>query len=91
MITKFPYPYTTGEYIAVVYWIRILESNPASYFNFLDLDCISFSFQPDSDPVHPNEKNLAVQKSWYGIIVVWRNITIFRNHVLKIYLSDSSN
>jgi len=33
-------------------------------------------------------KILAVQKSWYGIIVVWGKITIFPNHVLIIYLSD---
>ena len=29
------------------------------------------------------------KKSWYGTIVVWGKITIFRNHILKIYLSDS--
>jgi len=39
-------------------------------FGFFNLDWISFSFQLDSDPHNPNEKNLAVQKSWYGIIVV---------------------
>jgi len=29
-------------------------------------------------------------KILYGIIVVWGKIAIFRNHVLKIYLSDFS-
>jgi len=36
-----------------VYRIRILESNPAGYLDFVDLDWISFSFQPDRD--YPNE------------------------------------
>ena len=42
---------------AVVYRIRISESNPAGYLDFFGfgLDWISFSFQLDSEPDYPNE------------------------------------
>jgi len=35
----------------VVYTIRILQFNPAGYWDFLELNWISFPFQPDPDPV----------------------------------------
>jgi len=64
-------------FVPVAYRIRILESNPAGY-----LDWISFPFQPDPD--YPNEINCAcAKKFWYGIIVVWGKITIFQNHITK--------
>jgi len=37
--------------------IRILESNPDGYQNFLDLDWILFSLQPDPETDYPNENN----------------------------------
>jgi len=57
-----------------------LESNSAGYLDFLHLDWISFSFQPDLD--YANEIKSGRAKNL--------GITIFRNHMLKIYLSDFS-
>jgi len=49
-------------YPSVVYRIRIL-SNLAGYLDFLDLDWISFSFQPHSDPAYPNEIELTEKEN----------------------------
>ena len=43
--------------------------------NFLDLDWISFPFQPDSEPDYPNEKNCGHAKN-----LIWNNRCIRENY-----------
>jgi len=43
--------------------------------NFLDLDWISFPFQPDSEPDYPNEKNCGHAKN-----LIWNNRCIRQNY-----------
>jgi len=77
-------------YASVLNRIRILESNPAKHMKFfrfgLDIVFLSTGFR---NRMSKWNQIWPCKKSWYGTIVVWGKITIFRNHILKIYLSDS--
>jgi len=64
-------------------WQRCTAGRIFGFFE-LGLDWISFSFQPHSDPDHPNEINSGRAK-----ILVWNNICMMKNYDLsKSYIKN---